>query len=844
MPFLRTFLAAIVLSPVVASAAEIAVLNEATWAEFAPQGKEVDAIYGDIVIRNDKLVAVIANPIDGRNANMTVKNVGGCLIDFTTRDKQNDQLQAYYPLGKTVNWRTIQTKPPLPKDGTAVNGSVVSITVSTELRPGVTADATYELSDAQDYVQISTWIRNKSDEPIKCPKGELTTQGAFIKGQSKTLVFKQDIAWTFDRWWRAAYGTLAKSKEFSVIEPDKVGGSSLYLFAASELQQLLEKIEEAAESTVTTSGGRLAGPTENTVVVQAAAASLTESQTNLVLSSRPIADAYVEIVKDDLVVTAGFTDANGTFTYSLHVHGSVTVSHPAFGEQKLAYSELPTALVRFNAAGKVAAAITDERGGPIPCKVKFTGIEPTNDPIFWDKTGDEAVGNLYYSHNGKFALDLPPGKYDVCVSHGPEYDIVEQKIEVLSGSQTPLSAKLVRSVQTPGWISGDFHNHASPSGDNTSSQFGRVLNLLAEQVEFAPCTEHNRVSSYLPHLQRLKAEHLMATCSGIELTGSPFSVNHHNAFPMKLHEHKQDGGGPTIDADTEVSVERLALWDDRSHKLIQQNHPDIGYLFFDKNGDGMPDEGYQKALGHLDCIEVHPPHFIFDGPHAESKWSSSKNNPMFNWLQLLNQGYRIPGVVNTDAHYNIHGSGWLRNYIECTTDDPAKIDIAEMVHAAEHGHMVMTNAPYLEVSLQAAKGEGKQSQGGPGDDVVAPDGKATLHVRVQCANWYDIDRVQVFVNGKADPKLNFTRKANPDLFTDQVVKFERDLPLELTGDAHVIVAAIGENSGLGHVMGPEHEKDKPTAVANPIFVDVDGGGFKPNKDTLGAPLPVKAPGSK
>jgi hypothetical protein len=45
-------------------------------------------------------------------------------------------------------------------------------------------------------------------------------------------------------------------------------------------------------------------------------------------------------------------------------------------------------------------------------------------------------------------------------------------------------------------------------------------------------------------------------------------------------------------------------------------------------------------------------------------------------------------------------------------------------------------------------------------------------------------------------------------------------------------------------MGPEHENDKPTAVSNPIFVEVDGGGFRPNKDTLGAPLPVKAPASK
>ena len=39
-------------------------------------------------------------------------------------------------------------------------------------------------------------------------------------------------------------------------------------------------------------------------------------------------------------------------------------------------------------------------------------------------------------------------------------------------------------------------------------------------------------------------------------------------------------------------------------------------------------------------------------------------------------------------------------------------------------------------------------------------------------------------------------------------------------------------------MGPEHADDRPVAVSNPIFVDVDGNGFKPNGDSLGA-LPVK-----
>ena len=30
-----------------------------------------------------------------------------------------------------------------------------------------------------------------------------------------------------------------------------------------------------------------------------------------------------------------------------------------------------------------------------------------------------------------------------------------------------------------GWISADFHSHSSPSGDNTGSQRGRVLNIFS-----------------------------------------------------------------------------------------------------------------------------------------------------------------------------------------------------------------------------------------------------------------------------------------------------------------------------------------------------------------------------
>ena len=68
----------------------------------APEGKEVDCIYGDWVLRNDKIVAVIGEAIRTRHANMSVINVGGSVVDLTERDKQSDQLSAVLSRRSTV----------------------------------------------------------------------------------------------------------------------------------------------------------------------------------------------------------------------------------------------------------------------------------------------------------------------------------------------------------------------------------------------------------------------------------------------------------------------------------------------------------------------------------------------------------------------------------------------------------------------------------------------------------------------------------------------------------------------------------------------------------------------
>jgi hypothetical protein len=79
------------------------------------------------------------------------------------------------------------------------------------------------------------------------------------------------------------------------------------------------------------------------------------------------------------------------------------------------------------------------------------------------------------------------------------------------------------------------------------------------------------------------------------------------------------------------------------------------------------------------------------------------------------------------------------------------------------------------------------------------------------------------------------------MFQRGPLKFDHTIPVTLKSDAHLIVAVANEGATLGRVVGPDEGDAMPCAVANPIFVDVDGNGFKPNGDHLDLPLPAAVP---
>lgn len=804
-----------------AVSAEVFEITEENWRDICPTGKEADWIVGDFVLRNDRLVAVIAKPIQTRNANMTVRNVAGAIIDLTFRHRQNDQLSAFYPGAaqqpiRFLNWNQ--------------DGDTATVSVSTDFRKGKpNVRVEYELEDGDAYISVTSQYSNPHDEEIGFP---LRDSVRADKGFEHSL--KDSLFVCHDYWWNHAYGilpidhdieaeadSLARNRPIIAYNRD---GSAQISLAPGEVYKLK----------------RILIPGATSMDVQATAKQHSgERLSNLALVAT---DPNGFVAETEIVVNSGaaqigtaLTPTAGPLMLRLPTgEYSITATAQGRGAKTVSVSlgdERVVSRIEFPEPGYVSGSIKDDEGNFIPAKIQFMGGD-VRDPDFGPDTKSFGVKNVQYTATGRFQTEVEPGEYNVIISRGNEYDAEFKTIEVVRGKVTELTSTLVHCVKTPGWVSADFHSHSSPSGDNSSDQRGRVLNLLAEHIEFAPCTEHNRISSYTPHLKFLRAEKWMATCTGIELTGDPLPINHQNAFPLHHHPHTQDGGGPTTLQNPIAQIERLALWDDGSDKLVQENHPNLEQIWADQNLDGSKDEGFEKMLAFIDVIEIHPPADLFTAPGT---MTGKYGNVIQSWLRMLNNGYRIPGVVNTDAHYNFHGSGWLRNYIKSSTDVPSEIDTMEMVHESEHGHVVISNGPYLAVTAKNGANTAIA-----GDDLSANDGKVSLEIEVQCPNWFDINRVQLFVNGRPSKDHNFTRRTTPDKFLNETTKFKQTIELSLDGDAHVIVGTIGEGWKLGPVMGPEHAEDVPVAFTNPVFVDVDGDGFQPNEDMLGLPFPYKA----
>src|SRR6266540_4032714 len=414
-----------------------------------PGGKEADGIIGDFLLRNDRVEAVVSGNLPLRRANMstfygTNGITPGCLYDLTLAGANNDQLTIFSPCshqGKVSYVRLVKPG----ADGEAI----IETVITAPNNQGVYRRHEYRLKSGWDGILVVTTLRNERNEPVKfSPDDRWTTF-------TRTGQFG-DITWAdaVDPADKAGYaygrvewnGLKARASELQLGAGEEVSFARFVAVGRSPA----EAVGRVAgfRGGVGSAKARIIGP-----------------------DGLAIPSASILFRKGDQSVSA-YPDGNGIVSILLPAGeynvetadpGRTTVTNQIKIEPGM-LAEWETAM---NAASAIALEIRGEEGRPLPCKVQFIGVEGTQSPDLGPPNRAHGCRDQYHSETGRFRVQIAPGNYRLIVTHGIEFSHLERAIRLAPGESQTVAGTLRRLVDTRGWVSADYHNHSTPSGDNT-----------------------------------------------------------------------------------------------------------------------------------------------------------------------------------------------------------------------------------------------------------------------------------------------------------------------------------------------------------------------------------------
>jgi hypothetical protein len=460
------------------------------------------------------------------------------------------------------------------------------------------------------------------------------------------------------------------------------------------------------------------------------------------------------------------------------------------------------------AAGALHVNVVDETGAPLPARISVVGFDPSPErtrpgpslPGF----GGSTLGLLYGEDDslpfgltavahadatGSADLDLEPGigLYHVYVSRGSEYSAwrTPAPITISAGATTVVDATIVRVLDTPGFVSSEFHVHGIRSADSGVSDLHRVESYSAEGIENVVMTDHHVHTDLNPMISATGLGDFLHATVGEEITS--FDYGHFNAYPLRLDPDSPHGtfrpdgtqlsGGSTDWAQaaspgrdfpsygalnaTPAEILDLArngpLSTDAS--TIQINHIDSHFspLKIDTSqvppADGLSDA--ERAARRLPSRGAVPN--LFQPFPALELWNGEGrgdqaqflDDRMGVWFNLLNQGLRTTFIADTDSHrFRNQRSAGARTWTASPTDQAGQIDPADVAAAIDAGRAVGGQGIYVQTRLWSTDGtESHADLGFEGSTTMTDaNGEVQLEIHVQSPSWAQWDRVEIYRN--------------------------------------------------------------------------------------------------
>lgn len=509
------------------------------------------------------------------------------------------------------------------------------------------------------------------------------------------------------------------------------------------------------------------------------------------------------------------TDETGAFT--LHVPESAAVTLTAYrrgwatGSAEVA-AGATTAAITVPASGAIRVRPRED-GAAVPVRVQILPGAGTTLPSVPEIFGEKRItgGRLHveYVIDDEIVLPVPAGSWDVVVSRGYEYEIVETTVTVAGGATVDVDAVLDRVVDTTGIQCGDFHIHSNRSNDARDDAEEKLRSAVADGLEIPLRTEHEWVDSYQPIIEELGLGAWAHGPGSLELTTFQF-YGHFNVFPMDPDPQLPNNGAPRWQrwptaGDEDRLVELIpppelfaSLRARPEQPAIIVNHPTGGseYLGY---------TGFDPVTGLVERPDDWDEDLRLWEFFNDSGWIANRETRVEAWFGLLRLGRKAFAVGSSDTHgLSSSPVGYPRTCLAVGTDSPANLTDELVRDVMNAGASTISGGIYLDVSVGEA---------GPGETVTGAAATADVSIRVQAATWIDVDALEIVVDGETVATIDILPgDADP---IDPVIRFVRDIPVDVAAEGSwVVVAAYGDEP-----LDPVHPGRVPFAVSNPIWIE-------------------------
>jgi hypothetical protein len=801
-----------------------AVAFVSTLAEDMIAGPLAAGVPGDIVLKNRHVRFVVRN-----QERSLYSSFGGALVDADVvrpdGEAGQDHFFEVFPMvgiGRVFRPTSMEIVDDGTYSGTATvrfTGTDGGMTLIDSILPTdpllieVTTD--YVLGPDARHIEIVTTVRNPFEWPTSLVIGQFMQFGDRLTkfyeacGQDqKCLSSSSGTGWLAAETGTVSYGygvpsgrnislILAKDELlllqagfFDLAAGEEVAVRQFFAVGDGTIEDVVTTLRELREEAPGT-----AVPIN--VTLGDDNSSMADARIRIRRSGAPDRTAWVTATGPESDGSALVRLAPGTYDFLLSLPGApeVTAADVVIGE-----TEAEPVLLNANPAGRLRVRVTDNDAQPMTASLAL-------------QAGHDAAWGARVVHyeairDGDYNIPMAAGNYTATVSRGLVWGIDRKNITVVAGEIAELEARIQQEVDTTGHLMMNTHEHCERSIDSSVLVEDRVYNAVAVGIDIMNPTDHDFFGTHEGTILSLGLQEQVHSFLGCEVsplwghttaTGCLTPPEYDTYFAVDYTLYDETGAvvrGLTATEIYDQARNRFGC------EFIAVNHPYRGGPTFDTYGitdtsnpaDALPD--FDLTL--VDAVEVYN-----KGDSLET--IMTQNVPA--WFNLLNRGYRIAAIGGSDEHGYGGNYGNPRNMVPSSKTVAEGIVQSEIFGNVKAFRNVVVGGPLIDLTV-----DGK----GLGEIATAVGGKVEVRVRVTAPSWMGLEFIRVFANGQ------MVQEFDP-ADTQEVVRLDETFELDVDTDAHIVVMAGSTLNN--HQMVPVSAKH-PFSITNPVFVDVDGGGYK------------------